>query len=55
MRDRWFEGGKRAVVARGRTEPGLRENRENVEESLLSSAIRLPCKRAVYVAGDLVA
>lgn len=42
-------------IARGRTERGLRENRENVEESLLSSAIRLPCKRAVYVAGDLVA
>jgi len=44
---RWFEGWK---AHRGRTEADsarLRGNRRNlVEESLLSSAIRLPCKRA---------
>lgn len=47
--DRWFRGRKvrrgRAGADGARAERG---NRENVEESLLSSAIRLQYKRAVY-------
>jgi len=49
---RWFEGWKARSV-RGRTARGCVETVETVEESLLSSALRLQT-RAVYAAGGLL-